>query len=281
MKILLTILFLISVAKAQFIPAYFDSCSITRLHNRGVIGTGINVALIGTGSRPDTSVHHLTSVDFTNTSPYDSFGHEYLLINAGANSVTGIAPNCNVFSLKCYNTNALANSTSQTIINALDYCLNNNIQIVSITIGTGTYSALNDKISELWNAGIIVFCSAGNNPGGSMTSAAQCDSSVAIAARDHILGFFNSYLTSHNKITIAGTNGECCVGGTSQAATTFAFMTTLILQRYPTYTPLQIKVALQSVCQKWIPPYNPTYTSAQGITMNDRIGSGYLDSWIY
>lgn len=262
------------------VPAYFDSCKINRLHNRSIFGDGVKIGIIGTGCNVNPRIKYLTRVDFTNTVAGDSMNHDTQMISAGADSVTGIAPNCHVYSLKIYNTNANTHATFQTLLNAIQYCIDSNITIATNSIAIGTYANLNDAMTTAWNAGVTLFMSAGNNPGLNVTAPAACDSVISVGARDETLGFINSYLSPHNKVQISGTNGIFPVGGTSQASSTFAFMTTLIKQRFPEFSPLQIKLALQRVAQPWVPPYNTTYTSPQGITLSALIGR-YFNSWIY
>ncbi len=155
---------------------------IDDIHRQNIRGKGVNIAVIDTGISPhnDLKKNILYFCDFVNKkrAPYDDNSHgthvSGIIAGNGAMShgmYCGMAPEAGIIALKVLNFSGIG--TSQTIVKGLEWIMDNcalyNIKIVNISIGT-TSSSCDDELSSLikavdslWDMGITVITSAGNN----------------------------------------------------------------------------------------------------------------------
>ena len=160
------------------IRAFFN---INFLHEKGITGRGITVAILDSGAYPHTDYKN-NIIDFKdfinhNTSPYDDNSHGThicgIICGNGIidNKYKGIAPSCNIIPVKVLD--KTGHGDSDKIIPAINWILANrkkyNIRIVNISIGTKSSdcseesSDLVKAVDTMWDEGIIVLVSAGNN----------------------------------------------------------------------------------------------------------------------
>lgn len=158
-------------------------------HHRHIYGSGVTVAVLDSGicpradflSLPDASYPSRIQYfqDFVNQSsyPYDDAGHGTHICGKIASShafgeeYLGIAPDCRLVVLKVLDKNG--NAPISTFIQALRWLRSNhhkyNIRIVNISIGASASSSysrsrlLIQEVEQLWEEGLIVCASAGNN----------------------------------------------------------------------------------------------------------------------
>lgn len=136
-----------------------------------VLGKGSKIAVLDTGvdhNHPDLK-HLAGSVDFTGEGVQDDNGHGTWCVGAiGAKGkMQGVAPDAEFWSLKVVGKNG--GSSWVNVLNALDWCLANNVDIVSMSIGGGMSLAMQEtfekKIDELYAAGVKLIAAAGNMGG--------------------------------------------------------------------------------------------------------------------
>lgn len=194
-------------------------------HTRGILGTGVGVAVLDTGVTPRKDFfcnshvsYHTDPVvknsrilcfqDFVNQKhlPYDDSGHgshicgkiaSNIRIPSNGNEFLGIAPNCNLIVLKVLDKQG--NAPIYTFLKALYWIRQNyktyDIRIVNISIGTNTNSRNEDAkllinaVEDLWDNGLVVCVSAGNNgPNpGSITSPGNSCKVITVGASDDYL----------------------------------------------------------------------------------------------
>lgn len=192
-------------------------------HHRHIYGTGVGVAVLDTGIQPRKDFITLPNYsfpinriqyfqDFVNQSkePYDDSGHGSHICGKIASSALigedeylGIAPGCNLIVLKILDKNG--NAPISTFIRALRWLKSNhrkyNIRIVNISIGTNDTSKYSDtnlliqEVDTLWNDGLIVCASAGNNgpsPGSISAPGNSCKIITVGASDDDLPNFKNS-----------------------------------------------------------------------------------------
>ena len=159
-----------------------DLLCINDIHRRNIKGRGINIAVVDTGIFPhnDLKKNTLYFHDFVNRkhTPYDDNSHgthvSGIIAGSGASShgmYCGMAPEAGIIALKVLNHTGIGNS--QTIVKGLEWIMNNcslyNIRIVNISIGTEStscddeMSSLIKSVDSLWDMGLTVITSAGNN----------------------------------------------------------------------------------------------------------------------
>lgn len=194
-------------------------------HTRGILGTGVGVAVLDTGITPrkdfagNTHTAYVNNPviknsrilcfqDFVNQRnfPYDDSGHGSHIcgkiasntrISTSENEYLGIAPNCNLIVLKILDKQG--NAPIYTFLKALYWIRQNyktyDIRIVNISIGTNTNSKNKDAtllinaVEDLWDNGLVVCVSAGNNgPNpGSITSPGNSCKVITVGASDDYL----------------------------------------------------------------------------------------------
>lgn len=164
---------------------------IDKLHEKGIRGKGVTVAIIDTGVsgiHPDLTENIIASYDGVNgkSTVYDDNGHGTHVagIIAGTGKVSGgeyrgIAPEASIVVVKALNrsgrgrTNIAVDCIKWVLDNAKKY----NIRIVNISIGTVAKSAGEEYdnhqliywVERMWEAGMVVVVAAGNNGPGNGT----------------------------------------------------------------------------------------------------------------
>lgn len=192
-------------------------------HTRHIYGTGVGVAVLDTGITPrsDFLTSPLSSIpvnriqhfhDFVNSRPdaYDDSGHGSHICGKiasaqkiGTSEYLGIAPACDLIVLKVLdkNGNAPISTFLQALRWILEYRFVYHIQIVNISIGTqalpghsSDHHLLTQAVERLWDHGIIVCASAGNNgpSPGSISSPGNCCKIITVGASDDNLPSLNS-----------------------------------------------------------------------------------------
>lgn len=102
--------------------------------------------------------------------------------------VVGVAPDAQLYAVKVLD--AYGNGYISDIIEGIDWAVQNNMDVVSMSLGTRTYSrALNDSTANAYNAGILLVAAAGNNGDGNLSTddvlyPAKFDSVIAVSAID-------------------------------------------------------------------------------------------------
>ena len=155
---------------------------IDSIHKKGISGNNISVAVMDTGAYPhaDFGDRIISFKDCMSSrcTPYDdnSHGTHVCGIIGGSGKMSrglykGIAPQCLLIPIKVLKSDGIGNSSG--MIDGVSWILENrtkyNIRIVNISIGTETFScddeqsALVMAVDKMWDAGITVITSAGNN----------------------------------------------------------------------------------------------------------------------
>ena len=148
----------------------------------GYDGSGVVVAIIDTGvnyNHADVADHMWNGgssypyhgYDFVNNdnNPMDDNGHgsHCAGITAGdgtSGTQTGIAPNATIMALKVLNASGSGSSTA--ITNAIQFAVNNNADVVSMSLGTSGASgqaSYRQIFVNMLNAGIVASIAAGND----------------------------------------------------------------------------------------------------------------------
>ena len=156
--------------------------SIDSIHSLGFTGTGINIAVMDTGVYPhkDLTGNIIYFKDFTRRGniPYDnnSHGTHVCGIISGSGHMSkglykGMSPEAGLIVLKVLDSSGRARP--ETIIDGLNWILKNyrkyKIRILNISIGTASKSCEDESgelvsiVDRIWDSGIIVVSSAGND----------------------------------------------------------------------------------------------------------------------
>lgn len=214
--------------------------------------------------------------------PYDDQGHgTHVAGIIAGNGFTsrgrfqGMAPEANLVGVKVLDDQG--GGAISTVIAGIEWCLQNqetlNIRVMNLSLGSSTQDSyrvdpLCRATSRAWQKGIIVCAAAGNDgpgdrtidsPGNNPTiiTVGNLDNQNTISAEDDRLHQSSSrgptvdrivkpdLLAPGTDITSIWINGSYkSLTGTSMATPMVAGAATLILQKWPTATPVQVKRAL-------------------------------------
>jgi len=161
-------------------------------------GTGVNVSIIDTGidyTHPDLDANYKGGYDFANddADPKDDNGHGTHcagIVAAEDNDigVVGVAPEANLYAVKVLN--RFGSGWLSDVIAGIDWSVDNDMDVVSMSLGTSTYSAsLETACNNAYNTGLVLVAAAGNSGDGDPTTdeysyPAAYGSVIAVGATD-------------------------------------------------------------------------------------------------
>lgn len=161
-------------------------------------GQGINVLLIDSGidySHYELQDNYIWGYDWVDDDfdPMDEDGHGTHcagIIAAVDNSfgIIGTAPNVNLYVARASQTNDIIDSIYWAGSTYYDSDPNNNIDIISISMGVEDYQLLNDVCEYARNEGVVIVAAAGNfddyHPSYNVEFPANYDSVISVGATD-------------------------------------------------------------------------------------------------
>lgn len=185
------------IKSGQVVPWGISKIRARTVHADGNKGTGIKVCIIDTGidyNHPDLMDNYKGGYDFINrtTNPKDQHGHGTHVAGTIAATdddvgVIGVAPEAFIYAYRVLDANG--NGSYDNIVAAIQRAIDEKMQIVSMSLGGGSYSqALKDICDAAYNSGIIIVAAAGNSDGdGSQNTVAypaRFNSVIAVASTD-------------------------------------------------------------------------------------------------
>lgn len=245
-------------------------------------GRGIRVAILDSGiaKNPDLRVAGGFNAINRKLPATDLNGHGTHVAGIAAaldnpRGIVGVGPRIKLYAVKALNRKG--EGYLSDIIEGLDWCIHNNMQVVNMSFGfQGDSELFHQMIKKAYNKGIVLVASAGN----SGTTQPQLDvpakynETIAVAAStiDNQIADFSSR-GSGVDIAAPGVNilstylngGLKRLSGTSMASPHVAGCVALLLRLKPTLRPAAIKSLLQS-----------TARPLSGYTPNDE-GSGLVN----
>src|SRR5581483_2076963 len=155
-------------------------------------GDGIKVAVLDSGvdyNHPDLAANYAGGYNFvsSNADPLDDAGHGtfvsgIIAANDDGNGIVGVAPDSKLYALKVLDSNGIGYVGD--IIAALQWCVDHNIDIISMSFGLQSDSpALHDAIANAYSHGIVLVAAAGNVPG-TIDYPAAYSEVIAVGATD-------------------------------------------------------------------------------------------------
>lgn len=171
-------------------------------------GTGVDVAILDTGidyDHPDLFANIAGGVNFVgwwlvdgSTNRYywnDRNGHgsHCAGIVAATNNnigVVGVAPGAKLWAVRVLDDNG--SGYISDVIQGLEWCVDNGIEVVSMSFEGGNSESLKNACNAAYAAGVLLVAAAGNQYGGAVNYPAAYDSVIAVSAIDNsdaIAGF--------------------------------------------------------------------------------------------
>lgn len=252
-------------------------------HKMGLTGKNVTVAVLDSGlaPHPDIASNRILAFhDFIGgrTAPYDDFTHGTHVTGIIGSSKIGIAPECNLVALKVLDRQG--NGSMDGFIESIQWLLAHyreyDIKVVNISVGGNRRelrqenNRLNLWVTKLWEEGLVICCSAGNNgpSPNSILAPGNCRKVITVGSYDG--GHFSSagpllpYISKPELVApglhILSTKpggGYSVKNGTSMSVPFISGSCALLLQRYPMLTNDQIKIRLMDAAYP-VPflPYN-------------------------
>ena len=159
-------------------------------HTGGQRGTGVAVGVMDSGLRhthEDIADNFVFGYDFSIMSddfsdPFSHGTHVSGSVAAVANgsNIVGVASEADLYMLKV----GTMFPTSSGAINALQWALDNGIQVTNSSFTLGDSSLVESAYQNTWDAGIIHFAASGNGGGAPIGVPARYDSVIAVGAID-------------------------------------------------------------------------------------------------
>lgn len=237
------------------------------LHQQGITGKNITVAILDSGLAQHTDISNHRILDFQDfinykSNPYDDFSHGTHVTGILASSRIGIAPECNVIPIKILDEHG--NGSTDIFIEGIKWILYQqhvyNIRIINISIGGNTLELKREKnrlnlwVSRLWDAGLVVCCSAGNNGPrpNSIFAPGNCDKVITVGANDGrpftSAGPIRPYITKpevsapgYHILSTQPNNHYGTKNGTSMSVPFISGACALLLQKFPYLSNDQVK----------------------------------------
>ncbi len=254
-------------------------------------GKNVKIAVLDTGissTHPDLTVSggiNLVGKSKNNKwSDDNGHGTHVAGIIAARNNtigVVGVAPDAQLYAVKVLD--AYGNGYISDVIEGIDWAVQNNMDVVSMSLGTTTYSqALNDTTANAYKAGILLVAAAGNNGDGNLSTddvlyPAKFDSVIAVSAIDsNNVAPIWSADGEEVELTAPGVDiystwlngGYANESGTSMAAPFVSGVAALVKGKNLSTTPLEIRHTLA---------YNVIDLGDAG--KDRRYGFGLVQAW--
>jgi subtilisin len=231
---------IVAIAKDEYANSWGVSHIGSEIvHNNGINGTGVKVAVIDTGinyTHEDLDDNYISGYDFVydDTDPmddsYNSHGTHVAGIIAAENNgigVVGVAPNASLYAVKVLD--GSGHGLTSWVIAGIEWAVDNDMDIATMSLaGSQDSKALEDASNFAYNNGVLLIAAAGSTDGGDVTYPARYDSVIAVTATDQ-----NDQQAGSSSIgpevelaapgvdirsTIGGDSSYGYLSGTSQAA---------------------------------------------------------------
>ncbi|MCZ7382873.1 MAG: S8 family peptidase [Candidatus Methanoperedens sp.] len=230
-------------------------------------GKNVKIAVLDTGissNHPDLTVSGGINLvgKLKNNKWNDDNGHGTHvagIIAARNNSigVVGVAPDAQLYAVKVLD--AYGNGYISDVIEGIDWAVQNDMNVVSMSLGTAAYSqALNDSTANAYKAGILLVAAAGNGGDGNLSTddvlyPAKFDSVIAVSAVDYN-NIAPVWSADGTEVELAApgvdifstwlNGGYANESGTSMAAPFVSGVVALVKSKNLSMTPQEIREAL-------------------------------------
>lgn len=277
-----------TTALTQPIPWNIELVNAPQAWARGFKGTNIKVAVLDTGIANHSDLVISGGVSFVPGVVSYNDGHSHGTHCAGiiaarnnAIGVVGVAPMAKLYAVKVLN-DAGSGQTSW-ILAGMAWAKQKKMHVVSMSLGSNSCqsTAYTNAIAQLNAAGVTVVCASGNSgrptePFRCVGSPANSPGAIAVGAvnSNKVIADFSSFGITccppgANPVTISAPGvsinstipgGYGVKSGTSMACPHVAGAAALIKQRFPAFTPAQIKARLQATASDLgVPGSDPFY----------------------
>lgn len=241
---------------------FFKALNITSLREKNIQGKGIKIAVIDSGGNSFNEKLIIKGgyncID-KNNDYHDDDGHGTSVASIIASVNYGVAPECDIYSVKV--DSSLQNETGiNQVIEGLRWCINNKIDIVNMSFGFPSYESdeLEAICLEAKKCGIILVCAAGNTSiNAYLPIPARYDSTISISNVDknNIISKTSSYsfgidfcCYGENVVALNKNGEDTQVSGTSFSSAMASGIIALLRQQNPNLTCREMYEILKDNC---------------------------------
>ncbi|MFW9905123.1 MAG: S8 family serine peptidase [Candidatus Thorarchaeota archaeon] len=255
--------------QATYIPPS-EIINATKLWDDGIDGSNVKIAIIDSGISSNLPNHDFQGrivyeesfVKGEDAQDYHGHGTHVAGIAAGAGLYKGIAPNADLVNLKAADLSGY--STQAAMLAAIDEAINQDVDIISISIGFGRSSPwgsgdeLTLAVDSAVDAGIVVAVAAGNE-----------------GSNDE-LASISSPASSKKVITVGATNGSTTVASFSSRGPSFNYKVDpdIVAPGTQIYAPLAPEGVLKLAYESFVGIQLGDYISLTGTSMATPVVSG-------
>ena len=154
----------LNIKPIDFLPNSIEIINLNEIHERGVTGKGIKVAIIDTAlAKPNNKLDIKSNYSIDNVISYSD--HATACASIIKSSEFGIAPDCELYSAST-NDNIVTTEASKKVADCIKWCVDKGIDIVSISLGIGEeahLSELEEACMYAYSKGVIIVAGAGND----------------------------------------------------------------------------------------------------------------------
>ncbi|MEK6932651.1 MAG: S8 family serine peptidase [Nanoarchaeota archaeon] len=243
-----------------------ESIALTKIDevkNNGYSGQGKKVCILDTGINYNLFGLELNNSiyghDFVNNDddPLDDNGHG----TSVSSIVLEIAPNSIIYSAKVVDNNG--NGYYSDVLAGLDYCINNNVDVISFSIGSKLSQGYCDadlvanKSNSAVDLGIYVVAAAGNDASNTSVRVPACGSKVTRVAssskQDNVSSFSNVFLNDllapGENVNTINLNGDNVVLSGTSLSSPFVTGSALLMLENRTLNPSSLTYLLRSTSE--------------------------------
>ncbi len=238
-----------------------------QVHAAGKGGSGVRVCIVDTGvddNHPNLNPL-VAEIDYVNndSNAHDDNGHGTHVAGIVASTHStfgGVAPDASLMAAKVLD--ASGSGWTSDVISGIDWCVSNNADIISMSLGSGAYLGTCDTLAisiasnSAVDNGVAVFAASGNDGYINAISSPACASKVVAVGAVDKLDRRTPYSNESIELDIVapGTsisstylnNQFATLTGTSMATPHVAGVAALILQTDPTLNPISLRNILEN-----------------------------------
>src|SRR5699024_4687614 len=150
----------------------YDFMDVKKFHDEGLKGQGIKVAVMDSGIQKHTDLIVKGGVNtYNNSLPYDADlnnSHGTMVAGIIGSQSMGIAPDCDLYAIRIDDGVSTVNNTQWSEqIDGMDWAISNGMDVVICSFSGYTESTQRkEAFKRAYDAGIAIFCSAGNKQSG-------------------------------------------------------------------------------------------------------------------
>lgn len=225
-------------------PWHFAHLGIDELHQRGVRGAGVTIAVLDTGAHCDGPALHTARVacfdrDGAAETGVDFNGHGTSMIAIMVGADTAICPDAAIVSIRAFT--SMGSASAGALADGIGHALDRGADIINISGGQpGLDQRLADAVVRATSAGVIVVAATDNDPPYAPIYPAHTPTAIAVAASSPSDTLVNPMPESWVNIAAPGVNISTYEldsvvqrSGTSEATAVVSAVCALLLGSVP------------------------------------------------